>query len=319
MNQVYVPLMGGLGNQLFQVHAAASLVDNVIIHLDEELFEPKSLENSFDLNRLFRIRSSIVRCSNLNLRWVTRRICGLVLRLNPYCENSKMANLVGRFLRIVAKFLFGVRYGQRIELIAPYSVGFEPLRPRLGNPLVLLGYFQSHLYIDESKLVRSDAALADSRINILDLLDGENLTTERPFIVHVRLGDYSINPKIGILSPMHYLDNLSQIFADSGCTKLWLFSNEIQTALNYIPENLKKLLRVMEFEHLNESETLEIMSLGKAYLIANSTYSWWAARLSLASPKDIYAPNPWFSNMTDPNELIPQDWSRIHSTFLLKR
>lgn len=317
MNQVYVPLMGGLGNQLFQVHAAASFMDDVIIHLDEQLFATKSLENSFDLNRLFRIKSSIVRCSNLNLRLITRRICGLILRLNPYCENSKIAELAGRFLRVLATFLFSVRYGERVELIAPKTVGFESLKPRMKNPVVLLGYFQSHLYIDETKLLRSDGFRANGHFNIPKEATGGNLTTERPFVVHVRLGDYSKNPRIGLLSPSYYLDNLPRVFAESGCKKLWLFSNEIHRALKYIPEELKSSLTVMESENLDESETLEIMSLGKGYLIANSTYSWWAARLSSAPSKYIYAPDPWFSYMTDPHELIPKDWGRIHSTFLL--
>jgi hypothetical protein len=62
---------------------------------------------------------------------------------------------------------------------------------------------------------------------------------------------------------------------------------------------------------LNPAETLELMRHGSAYVIANSTFSWWAAFLSYQSGCTKIMPAPWFQNMPSPIGIKPQDWIEI--------
>jgi hypothetical protein len=67
--------------------------------------------------------------------------------------------------------------------------------------------------------------------------------------------------------------------------------------------------------NLSASETLQLFRRCDGYIIANSSFSWWAAMLSQAVNPIVIAPTKWFRNLEDPKELIPPSWLRVNSTF----
>jgi hypothetical protein len=56
------------------------------------------------------------------------------------------------------------------------------------------------------------------------------------------------------------------------------------------------------------------MSMGKFLVISNSTYSWWAGRIS--SAEKIIAPNKWFKGINDPKSIYPPNWQKIESSWV---
>jgi hypothetical protein len=53
------------------------------------------------------------------------------------------------------------------------------------------------------------------------------------------------------------------------------------------------------------------MRLGHGFVIANSSFSFWGAMLANRSEDiDVVAPEPWFSGMPEPRDLIPPNWLR---------
>lgn len=79
-------------------------------------------------------------------------------------------------------------------------------------------------------------------------------------------------------------------------------------------------------EHEPEYETFPVedwidllaMTYGDAFIISNSTYSWWGAFLSKAAGDKIIYPSPWFGeklNYIDASLMFPKDWTKLeHAT-----
>ena len=135
---------------------------------------------------------------------------------------------------------------------------------------------------------------------------------EEPLCVHVRLGDYFNEPKIGILPAKYYHDALHYQFSKFNYKKIWLFSNDSERAMGVIPPEFKSMVRIVESD-LSSAQTLEVMRLCSGYVIANSSFSWWGAFLSKKHSPIVVCPQKWFKISDDPNFITPPNWHKIIS------
>jgi hypothetical protein len=113
------------------------------------------------------------------------------------------------------------------------------------------------------------------------------------------------------LSQNYYTNAISKIENSAGIEEIWLFSNEINKAINYFPENYKSRIHNVEQKIETSAELLQAMTLGKHYIIANSTLSWWAAFLGASEKSIVISPYPWFKLKNEKGNFIPQSWERI--------
>jgi hypothetical protein len=137
-------------------------------------------------------------------------------------------------------------------------------------------------------------------------------TIEKPLVVHVRLGDYKDAPNLGVLSDQYYKENIKEVMSKGKCSRIWLFSDETNLAIKIIPSEYLSNVRVIDVVDNSASSTLEAMRLGKSYIIANSTFSWWAAFLKFDTSAEVICPNPWFKLAKAPRGLIPDTWQKSH-------
>jgi hypothetical protein len=56
---------------------------------------------------------------------------------------------------------------------------------------------------------------------------------------------------------------------------------------------------------------MQLMGLCAHQIIANSTFSWWAAWLNQNPAKIVIAPIRWFNNGMNDSDLIPSNWVRF--------
>jgi hypothetical protein len=201
-------------------------------------------------------------------------------------------------------------------LNSPADLGWDPNFNVASRNRLVIGYFQSYKY-------------ASSNQKTVEVLRGLKLKEESPqvkkyrdlslvyspLVVHVRRGDYVAEASFGLLAPEYYREIIRSVYSKGRYDKIWLFSDDFAQAATCIPEEL--MSEVMNIDEMDNSpaSTLQVMRFGKGYVLANSSYSWWGAFLSVNPDSEVHAPFPWFKGMPSPNEVLPPTWIRHQSIF----
>ena len=160
------------------------------------------------------------------------------------------------------------------------------LIPKQKN-LLLHGYFQSEKYFKSyEKEIRN--LFEKSKEDILFLKNkAPYLFSEKCCSIHIRLGDYEKNPEIHPSVTKEYIYNgLDHI---KTYDRVVCFSDNI--------DKCKEIFKSNRFTYLSlEKDYTELyaMSLCSDNVIANSTFSWWAAWLNENKNKKVIAPKNWF-------------------------
>lgn len=159
-------------------------------------------------------------------------------------------------------------------VLREYSeVDYSPIPgyfPQMGN-VDLFGYFQSELYFK------------DAKEEVLKVLKTEFQKIPYGFI-HIRHGDYLNLPNHHPTQSIeYYLKGMDEL----GFSQYLCFSDDIP----WCKKNLKDS-RITFVEGTNEIQDLRLMSKCEGAVIANSSFSWWAAYLSESSK--VIIPRNWF-------------------------
>lgn len=299
---VHVVLNGGLGNQLFQLAAALNLRADRKIIFETEIGYPRKLHSGRTAIEGFSFEPEIGR-SSLKRNYIVSKITNYQLRigLNP---NAK----VRMFLALKLGALFQAVYlGKAIKVLINKGVGFSEQETSLNKNILLVGYFQSYRNQSSQVIQELKNALARRSGKELDNLR-YRAKVDTPLIVHVRLGDYLNEPSFGIPNLKYYEEAILKIFNPAKHKAIWLFSDDVNTSLDRIPEHLREVTCVFNQVDGSDLNTLVAMTLGSDYVIANSSFSWWAARLRVKENASVAYPTPWFKKMEDPQDLVPNDW-----------
>lgn len=313
MKNRYV-ITGGLGNQLFQYAAAISLESKVNsqIELEMSLGKPRSTNGIPDLE-FFELKDT-----KIENTWssILNRALGLSLRSSLILPSARSIRFSKKMTQGLLSILGSLILKRPILLRSPSNLGWDVNFSAGRSHRLVIGYFQSYKY-------------AISNHSILEKLRGLNLKKESPqvnkfrelsllqspLVVHVRRGDYVGEASFGILAPEYYREIIRSVYSSGRYKKIWLFSDDFIEAETCIPEEL--MSEVIQIDEIDNSpaSTLQVMRFGKAYVIANSSYSWWGAFLSLNQDSEVHAPFPWFRGIPSPNEILPPSWVRHQSIF----
>jgi hypothetical protein len=133
--------------------------------------------------------------------------------------------------------------------------------------------------------------------------------------VHFRRGDYVRDAAyarlIGTPDLDYYRRAIQLIRQRSPAATLYIFSDDIDAvAGEFTPAGAHHFVR--PDPAWSDAESLRLMSLCDHCVIANSTFSWWAAWLNPSVDKLVIAPDPWFSSGDkDGRDIVPSDWTRL--------
>jgi len=183
------------------------------------------------------------------------------------------------------------------------------------NDFYLDGYWQSDIYFqDVSEEIRSDfrfkSSLVGNNINIIEKIKMSNSVG-----VHIRRGDYITNPNAfneygRICDKEYYIKAIESIKLQVDSPHFFVFSNDI----DWVKENIDFSSKV-DFINWNlgaESYIdMELMSLCKHNIIANSSFSWWGAWLNKNKNKIVLAPSRWKASNDINKKRIPDEWQTV--------
>ena len=301
-------LTGGLGNQLFQVAAAIDLSENGKVILHDNLGRPRVNSLGVPEIQSFTLPKNISIQSHPRFNKFISKVLGFNLRCG--FRPTKMELAFRRPIALTSNIVMSIYLRTIVSLVKSSSLGYDSNVKRFKSNRVLVGYFQTFLHIgalSQQQFVNFSAQ-ANKKVYEYKTM----ALSERPLVVHIRLGDYVHEDEIGILSYSYYKLCLNEAWNPNTFGKIWLFSDEPQKALERIPVKLHPHVRVIDSADLSSAETLQIMTYGSGYVIGNSTFSWWGAYLRENQAVPVYCPQPWFKNMDEPKKIVPDQWKRVN-------
>lgn len=288
-----VCLRGGIGNQLFQYFAAhdLSIKFSCEVRMDDSLI----------LNR--KSVGSSIHTLNLIGEFKSKKINKVLSRVNRYTDALQFRSI---YLNRVLSF-FTCRFVQR-------EIGYSHEIDRYRPNQQLIGYFQSWRHFDVAKNHLPEDIFESIRPLTKSIIQEKDIDLSNDIAVHIRRGDYvSLQDSFGLLGEEYYRHALESQGYVKGKGRIWVFTDatksEVRSILN---PNSFEFLFVDSDNQFNDVAQLALMSEFSQIVIANSSYSWWAARLSNNNPK-VVAPRNWYKSMPTPVDLIPNEWIQINN------
>ena len=180
---------------------------------------------------------------------------------------------------------------------------YHPI-PDMGPNLSLTGFFQSWRYFDNAE---NEVKAAFPLTDYPEMRDYVS--------IHVRRGDYVQHVQSFPPINERYINEALHHVPSFGQKGVMLFSDDIEWCKSIYGDSLNFYFS----EGRSEYEDLCRMASCSHHIIANSTYSWWAAYLSKNPDRIVVSPSHkrgnWFGMKSgvvqDCVDLLPTEWKQI--------
>lgn len=282
-----VNIQGGLGNQMFQYALYLSLkkrYPNEVVRVDASHMASYKVHNGLELERVFGIK--LDQASKNELLKVTLpiknyKLRSIIRRILP----SRKTEVSDKGTNLDEIFRDGNLY------LDGYWQNFRIFHPQVEKEIREAFIFKLPLGMQNEQLLK-DIQLDDKSVSI-----------------HVRRGDY-LNNKwyVGLCGLDYYQLAIKYIQNNIDNPRFFIFSDD----LNWINEKIIPLLgshkhQVVNWNRgLNSALDVMMMSKCRTNIIANSSFSWWAAYLNINPNKIVCAPKIWINNPGSTYRQMPE-------------
>ena len=294
---VIVRLRGGLGNQLFQFAAAYSLARHNNTELKSDLYTyTKHPLRKYELHHF-----------NIQLPEASRQ------EVHQFTGD----NFVARYFNKKSNYFYCPKV-----FAQPHYHFYEDFFS-LPVPIYLSGYWQSEKYFagiaDQVRRMVTASVKLDARNE--DLIS--TIRSCDSVSVHIRRSDYNQGSFFQPMPMDYYRKALKFIGEKIGSPRYFIFSDDIEWSRKQLSD-LKDATFVDHNKGGDSFKDLLVMSACRNQIIANSTFSWWAAWLNDFRDKAVIAPQTWFHNpwvskkepvypvrLYNTKDLVPTSWIRL--------
>ncbi len=191
---------------------------------------------------------------------------------------------------------------------------FDPELLTLPDGIYLDGYWQSEKYfIDIENIIRQELTIKFPQSGVNRLL-ADQIADCESVSLHIRRGDYVSRPATrqvhGVCRLDYYDRCVKQLARNVDKPHFIIFSDEPEWARKNINTTYPTV--IVDHNKSHSYEDLRLMSQCKYHIIANSSFSWWAAWLNNKKNKIVLCPKQWFKNAEiSTKDLIPGSWMQL--------
>lgn len=292
-------LMGGLGNQLFQI------------------FTTIAYSIRYNRNFIFTYSEKLTIGVERNTYWNS-----FLSDLLPFTNRDESHNFTNRQLSKLPQYL---EKSFQYHVIPEWSADFS---------FQLQGYFQSHLYFCQErtqifKMIQLSKQKEEVYQEFSYLFAKKDENPQVCISMHFRLGDYKVkkdfHPVLSISYYIHALQYITDYISGYMSTnspidniRVLYFCEKEDNA--DVSEKIKILTKQFPCEFIKVDDDIAdwkqmlLMSLCNHHIIANSTFSWWGAYLSENDNRKICYPSTWFGPKLvqhNTKDLFPISWTSI--------
>lgn len=309
-----VSLTGGLGNQLFQYAVGLYTTDFDALFLTSAFGNPRQTQTSeSDIYGFAEVasRAHMNRNSRVGEYRIAKLSVGFSLRSGFARRGIERFPGFGLLTNFITSLLTSFYLHEFRFAWASNTVGYDPRVSKRLSRRLLIGYFQTYRYASDPDVFSRLMSLKAPDVNGWYAHLQDRASKEKPIILHLRLTDYR-NEGFGIPPKSYYLDAINRLRRTGILGSIWIFSDDPDSLAEFLPEEILKASEVMlEPPGTPPALVLQVMRLGAGYVIANSTFSWWAAFLRYDQDAPVCYPDPWFQSGPEIPDLCPPTWHRI--------
>lgn len=291
---IIIKIQGGLGNQLLQ-YSIGRIIE--MRHKKEVAYDLSFFD--FGKESKYTKRPYVLDLFAISVRRATKE--EILETRYPYSNFSRVISLIRR---IINKYIFKKYY-------IGYQKDFFPMVSKHKN-LYLEGYWQSYLYYEKDKeLVSSSVVLKNS--DGLDRWKKENnFDSISSVFVHIRRGDYLAKGSgISSLSKEYYKKAVNVIEQKVSSPVYYIFSDDILWVKENMGEIFNKAIYVSALS-FSDHEEFSLMKSSKHGIIANSTFSFFAAFFSDHKNGVVIYPKDWKNiYLQGDNVICPPYWNAV--------
>ena len=273
-------LMGGLGNQLFQMFAVISYA-----------IQTRNIFKFYNIDKLCNGRTT-----TRNTYWNS-----FLFNLTPFLVNEfPVMDIIKEkdftYNPISLKDLI-----QKDVCLVGYFQSYK--------------YFEKY-YKTICKIIK----LNEIKDNILIKSEYTREFLEKSISLHFRIGDYKKFINFEIMEYIYYEKAIEYIKQKSNINYNILFFcedqdiDEVTIIINKLNDKFKEDTFIKVNNNLDDWEEMIVMSLCLHNIIANSSFSWWGAYFNENKEKIVCYPSKWFKPFfkCDTKDLCPNEWIKIN-------
>jgi hypothetical protein len=180
-----------------------------------------------------------------------------------------------------------------------HDQSFNPRFLDAPSDCMISGFFQSPRYFESMakplrEEIKSLLTPFSDRLSCPPLTVGA-IRQANSIAVHVRRGDYLQNPVFDVCGESYYRRSMDAMRERVPDARFYIFSDDPEWCRETFTGMDTEIVTATDKHRHNPLHDLHLISLASHHIIANSSYSWWAAWLGDKPGQQVIMPDRWFS------------------------
>lgn len=176
---------------------------------------------------------------------------------------------------------------------------YDPRFLQAPADCLIFGYFQTSLYFESiESMLRMELSTQDLGLEKGHERLADQLRQLNSVAIHVRRTDYTGNPNLNICDLRYYSKAMEHMRSSVENPAFHVFTDDPSWCRQHFTSSDTTVID--RDRHTPPLTDLHLMSLAGNHIIANSSYSWWAAWLGKKSNQQVLMPTTWFKTPITP-------------------